>query len=111
MARSKQLPSSFHRVKAGLEDSIHFSRGELNLRTITLPAPPPALQAADVVCLRQRCGMSQRQFARMLNVSARTVQAWERGDRRPTQAALRLVQVFQACPQAVCEAVGLPELP
>jgi predicted transcriptional regulator len=51
--------------------------------------------------------MSQGVFAKMLNVSAKTVQSWEQGERRPSQAALRLLQVIGAQPAIVCEIVGI----
>jgi putative transcriptional regulator len=51
--------------------------------------------------------MSQGVFARTLNVSVKTVQSWEQGERKPSQAALRLLQLLDANPEAVCEIVGL----
>jgi len=33
--------SVFDQIKAGLKDSIAYSRGELSLMTTQLPAPPP----------------------------------------------------------------------
>jgi putative transcriptional regulator len=43
--------------------------------------------------------MSQAMFARLLNVSPKTVQSWEHGTRKPSQAALRLIQVFEQNPR------------
>ena len=51
--------------------------------------------------------MSQAVFARMLNVSTKTVQSWEQGQRRPSQAALRLIQVFRQNPSGLLEVVGM----
>jgi DNA-binding transcriptional regulator YiaG len=42
-----------------------------------------------------------------LNVSTKTVQSWEHGTRRPSQAALRLIQVLRQNPAGVYSAVGL----
>jgi DNA-binding transcriptional regulator YiaG len=39
--------------------------------------------------------MSKAIFAGMLNLSTKTVQSWEEGVRKPSQAALRLIQVFR----------------
>jgi putative transcriptional regulator len=51
--------------------------------------------------------MSQAVFARMLNVSPKTVQSWEQGARKPSQAALRLIQVFRLNPAVVLQVVGM----
>jgi putative transcriptional regulator len=99
--------SLFEQIKDGLEESIQFTQGELNLRTTTVPTRPPAVTARKIVALRQKLGMSQGVFAQVLNVSAKTVQSWEQGERKPSQAALRLLQVMQAQPQVVCQAAGL----
>ena len=40
--------SVFEQLKAGLEDSIAFSRGELSLKTTELPAPPPETRPAAI---------------------------------------------------------------
>jgi hypothetical protein len=46
----------------------------------------------------------------MLNVSTKTVQSWEQGQRRPSQAALRLIQVFRQDPSGLLEVVGMSPL-
>jgi putative transcriptional regulator len=108
MSNASQRPSLFERLKTGLEEGIQFARGERGLRTTVLPGPPPEFRARDVAQLRRRCRMSQREFARTLNVSAKTVQSWEQGTRRPSQAALRLLQLLRVRPEMVCEVVGMP---
>jgi putative transcriptional regulator len=97
----------FERLRAGLEDGVQFARGALDLRTTLAPERPPNLKAGDVVRLRQRVNMSQGIFARMLNVSPKTVQSWEQGERRPSQAALRLLQVIEAKPALIFDIVGI----
>lgn len=52
-------------------------------------------QARHVISTtRARLGMSQTQFASYLGVSVMNVYHWERGTRRPTRAALRLLDVL-----------------
>ena len=91
----------FDRLKKGLRDSAAYSRGELNLRTTALPAPPPPASAAQVAALRRRLGMSQSVFAALLNVSPKLVQSWEQGVRNPRRADLRLLQVIDRNPALV----------
>jgi len=90
-----------------VEEGIAFARGELNLRTTTLPDQPPQLRAKDVRRLRQRLLMSQSVFARMLNVSLKRVQSWEQGDRKPSHAALRLLKTVGANPAFVSRVAGV----
>lgn len=107
MANASERSSLFKRLKSGLEEGIQFAREELNLRTTEIPDGPPAFPAAQVICLRRRLRMSQGVFAQMLNVSPKTVQSWEQGERQPSQAALRLLQILEAKPRMVCGIVGL----
>jgi putative transcriptional regulator len=99
----------FDRLKTGMEEAIRHSKGEITLKTtmIELPDPPPALQAEEVVRLRLDHEMSQSVFARLLNVSTKTVQSWERGTRKPSAAALRLIQIFDKDPDGVLQVAGV----
>jgi DNA-binding transcriptional regulator YiaG len=72
-----------------------------------MPDRPPEVGADELIKLRLTNGMSQAIFARMLNVSAETVQSWEQGQRKPSQAALRLLQVFRQNPAGLLEIVGM----
>jgi putative transcriptional regulator len=45
--------------------------------------------------------VSQAAFARILNVSPRTVQAWETSARRPSDAALKLLAVAKKNPEVL----------
>ena len=54
--------------------------------------------------------MSQAVFARLLNVSTKTVQSWEQGVRTPSHASRRLLQIYSQHPEAVCQSVGLPPI-
>jgi putative transcriptional regulator len=62
-----------------------------------------AMRARDVVDLRRSLGLTQRTFARMLNVSIKSVQSWEQGSRQPSQAALRLLQLLRERPAALAD--------
>jgi putative transcriptional regulator len=98
---TREDSSVFDQLKAGLEESIAFSRGQLSLATTTMPAPPPSREAGQIVELRRRLCMSQAVFAAVVNVSPKTVQGWEQGLRKPSQAALRLLQLIEEDPEVV----------
>lgn len=54
-----------------------------------------ALSPAEIVAVRVRTGVSQAVLAGYLNVAVSTVSQWERGERRPTGAALKLLNVVK----------------
>ena len=60
-----------------------------------LPKVPP-MTAAEIVKVRKRAGVSQAVFGGFLNVETQTVSMWERGARRPTGTALKLLHVVKA---------------
>ena len=61
----------------------HYHGLRHDLRTMILPMPPEQMDAAAIRALRERIGTSQAVFAMALNVSTKTVQAWESGARKP----------------------------
>lgn len=50
---------------------------------------------------RNRVGMSQGEFAKLLGVSVRTLQDWEQGRREPSGAAKTLLRIASQNPDAV----------
>ncbi|WP_442953306.1 helix-turn-helix domain-containing protein [Paucibacter sp. XJ19-41] len=52
---------------------------------------------------RAQVGLSQRDFAPLLGVSARTLQDWEQGRREPNGAARTLLRVAVAHPEVLRE--------
>jgi putative transcriptional regulator len=72
-----------------------------------MPDRPTDVGAEELTKLRLKNGMSQSVFVQVLNVSTKTVQSWEQGQRKPSQAALRLLQVFRQNPSGLLELVGM----
>jgi putative transcriptional regulator len=105
---SNRLPVAA-RIRKGLEEAIRHAQGEITLKTtaIELPDEPPEIDAPTLVALRDQPRMSQAVFARLLNVSRKTVQSWEQGVRTPSNASRRLIQIFSQHPETVCQSVGL----
>jgi putative transcriptional regulator len=101
--------SFFESLKAGLEECIEHVRGERALRTISIPRKPPEVDAATVTAIRAKAKMSQAIFARLLNVSTKTIQSWEQGVRSPSHASQRLIQVLAEHPDVVFETAGMPQ--
>jgi putative transcriptional regulator len=55
----------------------------------------------EIVKLRQQLNLSQAVFAGVLNVSVKTVQAWEQGLRQPSDAALKLLTIAKKHPEVL----------
>ena len=106
--RPKRLPIAV-RIRTGLQESIGHARGEITLKTtvVELPDPPPEVRADELTRLRLDSQTPPAVFARLLNVSTKTVQGWEQGTRRPSQAALRLIQVFPQDPDGLFRVAGM----
>lgn len=61
----------------------------------SLPKVVP-LSPTEIVKVRVRAGVSQAVLAGFLNVGVQTVSQWERGTRRPTGTALKLLHVVKS---------------
>lgn len=57
----------------------------------------------SVAAIRERTGLSQARFARLLGVSVRTLQEWEQGRRAPSGAARTLLMVANKNPRALLD--------
>lgn len=83
---------------SGLRESLAEGeplRQRFTTRTIELELAPPTWSSADVRALRTRLCASQSVFARLIGVSAKTVQAWEQGGKPPPMAC-RLLECIRA---------------
>ena len=68
-----------------------------HIETVELP---PVVEA------RQKAGLSQSRFAELLGVSVRTLQDWEQGRRKPSRAAMSLIQIAKQRPDVLHEIFG-----
>jgi len=100
MAKNKEKNEFFEDLKTSLEEAIEHAQGKRqDLRTTTLPRPPKALGKSEISDLRLRLNVSQAVFARMLNISVKTVQSWEQGTGRPSGASLKLLSIAKMNPK------------
>lgn len=90
------MPSEVKKFQQDLLESVRqMRRGEA--ARVTKVKLPPAAEA------RAKVGLSQQDFARLLGVSARTLQDWEQGRREPTGAAKTLLRVAVKHPEVLLE--------
>lgn len=80
---------------------------KLTLRTFTVVAAVPRFSPAGIVELREARKLSRPLFAQILNVPVVTIRKWEYGERIPSGAALRLLQVMRARPDALLQTIAL----
>ena len=86
----------FKGLKEGLEETLAYTKKTLTLKSefIEIPEPPKEYKAHDIKRIRKSGNYSQGIFAKILNVSIKTVQAWESGVRVPSHATLRLLEII-----------------
>lgn len=97
-----RMRSEIVEAMRGLHKVGAISDAELEkttLRMLGRDALPkvPKLSPAEIVKVRENAGVSQSVLAGYLNVAVNTVSQWERGERRPTGAALKLLHVVKRC--------------
>ena len=86
----------FNLLKEGLTDALGHAKGKKTLRSKTkyLPKPPKQYNAKNVKDLRKKLNFSQHVLALYLNVSVKTVQAWELGKRSPNSISNRFLDLL-----------------
>jgi putative transcriptional regulator len=62
-------------------------------------------QPTDVRRVRERIGLSQSEFARLMRVSVKTLQNWEQQRRTPTGPAAALLKIVSSAPRVALEAL------
>lgn len=89
----------FAQLVESMEQMGEIARGE---------RPPSRVFDVDpgnVRAVREATGLSQAQFARLIEVQIGTLRNWEQGRRKPTGPARALLKALKARPKAVIEAL------
>lgn len=95
---------TFAELMKSAKQALAYERGEVSGHRVTRIAVPRPMSSTDIARIRQQLKYSQSVFARMLNVSPKTVQAWEQGVRVPSDAALKLLTIAKRHPEVLLEA-------
>ena len=81
--------------KAGVVSDLELQQTTMKmLGRGALPKIKP-MTPAEIAKVREQAGVSQAVLAGFLNVGVMTVSQWERGQRRPTGTALKLLHVVK----------------
>ncbi|RMC46121.1 DNA-binding transcriptional regulator [Lactobacillus sp. ESL0230] len=73
---------------------------ELHVRSIDLT---PQYTATDIKDLRRKLNVTQVEFAKIMEVSPRTVESWEIGKSNPKGSVCRLMEIFTKYPKLANE--------
>jgi DNA-binding transcriptional regulator YiaG len=90
---------------ARADDSGERARARANA-TSPIPISLATYSPEHIHAIRARLGLQQRQFAEALNVSDKTVEAWEEGDDAPSGPELRLLQIAEMHPEVFWVRLG-----
>lgn len=85
------------------QQAKEHAEGKRELRTTLLPQPLAKMDKTEVVKIRESLNFSQAVFAKYLNVSVKTVQAWEQGLGKPSGASLKLLSIIKQNPSLLIE--------
>jgi len=92
----------FADLQHSLQEALEYEHGKTSrLRVTELPPPPKPLSPRQIRAIRQSFNVSQAVFARIINVSANTVESWEQGVRRPREASLKLLTIAHRHPEVL----------
>ena len=109
MLRAKEQIERGAATPAKVWDVRSNGKGDFTRRSIDPKAFRRNQKAAwnkSIAATRQKLGLSQSQFARLLGISLRTLHHWEQGTRLPSGAARVLLRVAADHPEAVLEAAA-----
>jgi len=100
----KMKTSGGQKILDGLDDVIAWTNGDENAaRIIDWQAPT----SVDVRAIRQKMGMTQRQFAARFGLKLDSLRNWEQDKRVPETSARVLLTVIDLEPEAVKRALKI----
>jgi putative transcriptional regulator len=84
----------FNDLIQSLKEAKAIARGTAPASRRFKIAPP-----ADVKAVREHTGLSQSEFAQLMQVSIKTLQNWEQHRRQPTGPAAALLKIVGTAPE------------
>ena len=89
----------FDHIMEGLNEVLADTEEKKLKRHHVTYVPVTAYTKEQVKQIRRSTGMSQRNFARYMGISPKTVEAWEAGRNKPVGSACRLLALTKTDPQ------------
>lgn len=92
----------FDEIAEGFAALAQERQGKRTLRTHKVELKEaPAVEADELIRLRERLHLSRTVFARYLRTNARTLENWEQGRARPNAQAALLIRLVEKYPDTV----------
>ena len=85
--------ASIHEMAEGLHNAGVMDKQTMRKFDDACLTPVHPLSAEEIRALREREGASQAVFARYLNVTTGLISQWERGEKHPQGASLKLLSL------------------
>jgi len=87
----------FERVEEGFQAALAYAEGAQKLRESWVPAvaPPHLRSGQEIKELREHLGLTPDTLAQILSISSSSLLAYERGQRKPPGAVLRLLEILE----------------
>jgi len=92
-AYRSRVMAAIHETASDLHGAGLLDKSTMRQFDQTCLTPVAPLDPSEIRALREREGASQAVFARYLNVTTGLVSQWERGEKRPRGASLKLLSI------------------
>ena len=87
--------AAIHKTASDLHDAGVMEKRTLRKFDALCLTPVRPMAPAEIRALRERERVSQAVFARHLNMSTGLISQWERGEKRPAGASLKLLTLIR----------------
>jgi putative transcriptional regulator len=91
--------SQFESIKEALEQAVAISKGKAQAARVSVRSDE------SIIEIRQKLNLPRTEFARVFGVTPRTVEFWEKGEKKPTGAARTLLRIAQQNPRAILDSL------
>ncbi|MFA9217459.1 MAG: NadS family protein [Sphingomonadaceae bacterium] len=93
----------FRNLVVSIKQAVAIEQGSAKAARLTVVEKAPHIDAKAV---RERTGLSQADFALVMNVSVKTLQNWEQRRRAPTGPAVTLLRIVERVPELALRALN-----
>ena len=87
--------AAIHEMMKDLHDGVIINKKTMRRFDVACLTPIRPLKPKQIKAIRERERVSQTVFANYLNVTSSLVSKWERGEKRPSGASLKLLSLVE----------------
>ncbi len=89
----------FNELLESIEQAGEIKKGQAK------PSRQFTIEEPDVLAIREKYGMTQKEFSSLLGISVGTLRNWEQGRRKPQGPAKVLLRIAEKRPKAILESL------